>query len=499
MARRAAATQQREPASLPDVLVPLSDVPEHQRAAYELELIDNPEEFRKVVSSEDFFSLIANFPTAWWGERLSMYLYRHEDDGGMMIKNAEGEGKYIKPIIRQAVDRDWIASRNGGGKFQLWLNLSEPGTRRQTTVRKYTFRIDGPPAVKEGQIIEVNGKPVSVGSAAPTNQPSETAQIITAQADAARANNDLVKEGMKSVLDMQTDLTRKQLGLDAPAAKDPLDTAIRLMEVLRPTGSAAAPAQDPMTAALALLERMEAIIDKRIERIAPKDDTEKPDDETIFERGAAIVERVTGKSLAQVMGKAATADATPGWVNPVLTIAGNFIQQLPTLLHQAAENRRVEFDRQVYLANLQRGGQPPNPTAPRLPAPTAAVAPPPAQTATQPQTIDPGQLMNALVVQICTGFDKAPVGEWGEQCAAAMDFQFSNLIESMGIDQLLCNSTEVRAFVAGHPELKKRSEDARWVHFEEDFLSYCADRWGSEDEGEAGKIQAIDGQGPPAA
>src|ERR1700683_220918 len=162
---RKAATPIKPEASLPETLIPLSEVPEHQRSAYELELIDNSEEFRKAVSGEDFFQMIQNFPQAWWGERLSMYLYRHEDDGGLMVKNADGEGKYIKPVIRQPVDRDWVANRNGGEKFQLWLNLSELGTRKQTTVRKHTFRLDGPPIIKEGQTVEMNGKPVSVGAA----------------------------------------------------------------------------------------------------------------------------------------------------------------------------------------------------------------------------------------------------------------------------------------------------------------------------------------------
>ena len=149
---------------MPDVLVPLSEIPEHQRGAYEIEAINDPDMFQKILSNENFFEMIAGFPDAWWsGGRLSMYLYRHENDDGLMIKNPVGEGNYIKPVIRQPVDRDWIANRNGGGKYQLWLNLSSPNPANpakniSTTVKKYTFRIDGPPMVKEGQVIELGRK-----------------------------------------------------------------------------------------------------------------------------------------------------------------------------------------------------------------------------------------------------------------------------------------------------------------------------------------------------
>jgi hypothetical protein len=485
---------EREPASLPEVLVPLSEVPESQRAAYEIELIDNPEEFRKVVSTEDFFQMIQNFPNAWWGERLSMYLYRHEDDGGLMIKNAEGEGKYIKPIIRQAVDRDWIASRNGGGKFQLWLNLSEPGTRRQTTVRKYTFRIDGPPLVKEGQVIELGGKPVSVGAAAPTPQPSETtAQMIAATSAAATSNVELVTKGIASVMEMQTDLTRKQLGLDAPQ-KDPLDTVKTIIELLR---AQQPPAGNSMKDALEIVDRLDAMAARRNPAPVEHEEKETPIENTL----SAIKELSGGLSLAELMkpaARAAAADPIAGWAPIVSTIGGvvgQFLEKLPMIQAQRIEAMRLE----IHLRQMQHAQ--PGQHLPQLPAPTPAPAPTP-QAAhpqpAQPASPDPAQLMGAIVRTIIAGFKKAPVGEWGEETAAAIGFQFSDAIESLGFADTLGDPAKVQELIVGIPDFAELRKDARWKMFEEDLLSYCANRWGLAED-EKGSVQAIDAPKPPAA
>jgi hypothetical protein len=473
MPRRSAATATKPAAEAtdfifdPERIIPPSQIPPEHKDAYWTALMEGGTELiRAACVTENFFTLLREIPKSFWESRFFVYLYRKQPK----VRNSDKEryiDRYSEPI-----DENTVKEEHGGGEYLAYLNMNG-----KEQLKQITFAIDGPPKLKPGQIlVDANGAPL------PTSQPttgpqSEAAQSIEAASAATTAAVSIMERGTQGVIDMQNKLVERSLGL-GNNQRDPIETAIRLLEVMRPAGAATpAPAADPMTAALTLMEKMETIIDKRIERIAPKDDTPRQDDETIFERGAAIVEKVTGKSLAQVMGKtAAAADTTPTWLTPVLAIASTFVQQLPNLLHQAAENRKTEFNRQVYLANLQRGNPTPMPNTPELPAPPAPAAP--LQHQPQPATVDPGQLMNALVQHICAGFDKAPSGEWGEVTAASMDFQFSNLIESFGLDRTLCNPEEVRDFVAKHPDLAQRSKDARWKVFEDEFLAYCADRWG---------------------
>jgi hypothetical protein len=497
MARRSVAAQQktehREPASLPEVLVPLSEVPEHQRSAYQLELIDNPDEFRKVVSTEDFFQMIQGFPTAWWGERLSMYLYRHEDDGGLMVKNADGEGKYIKPVIRQAVDRDWVANRNGGGKYQLWLNLSEPGTRRQTTVRKYTFRLDGPPNVRDGQVVVMDGKPVSLGTPVPppSNQPSETAQIITAQSAAAQASVEIVKEGVKNVMDMQNDLTRKQLGLDGQQ-KDPLDTVKTLLEIMKMQQPApVAATADPMTTALTLMDKLETIIARR--NPEPQRERETPLDDAI-----GMVEKVTGKPLQDILkGTKAPAESEYGWVAPLANFGMQALGRLPEILRELRESRQIEFERALYLRSLQPGQVPALPAVAQPRSQPGPQAVPNPSAATTTNAADPGQLINAMVGMICQGFDRHR--DTGDDVAAAVAFNFGEAIESFGLERTLGNPQEMKTFIAGIPAFVQRSQDARWSPFEADFLSYMENRWPGEPDEKNPNQEAGHGQEPTVA
>ena len=467
---RKSAAQPKEPASLPETPIPLSEAPAHQRSAYEIELINNPEQFRSVVSGEDFFGLIAGFPEAWWGERLSMYLYRLPDEDGLMVKNAEGEGKYIKPVIRHCIDRDWVASRNGGGKYQILLNCTEPQTRRQITVRKYTFRVDGPPAVKEGQVIELNGKPVSVGASqtAPVVENTDVAKVIQASAAASEKNQEMVVNGAKAVIEM----VKEQASSQNQPVRNPLEDIKTLLEIVRPQTPAADPVQQ---------ELMKAIIAKAF---AEPKVVEVEEKETPVEKTLEAIQTLTGgKSLADLMKPAvrAEADSMAGWAPIVSTIGGvasQFLERWPAMMAARNEQLRLEIHLRTIQFAQQKGE--PIPTLPALP-PAPSPQAPSVQSATPPvnQPLDQARLMNALVMHICAGFDKAPVGEWGEATAAAMDFHFSGTIESIeGLTGTLANAEEVDKLVAGVVELEKRSHDARWKIFREDFLEYCQNRWG---------------------
>jgi hypothetical protein len=469
MPRKSSAAALKEPPSLPDVAIPLSEVPEHQRAAYELELIDNPEEFRKVVSTEDFFPMIQGFPAAWWGERLSMYLYRHEDDGGLMVKNAEGEGKYIKPVIRRAIDRDYVANIAGGGKYQLWLNLSDPETRRSVTIRKYTFRIDGAPLVKPGQVIEVDGKPVSVG-AAPAVAPehSDIAKVIDANAHANASSMKMLENAASASIEMVKEQA-KSATTAAPSQLDLLTTATKLIELLKP----AAPSVDPVQQ-----ELMKAIIARAFrEPEEARDAPQTPISETL-----ATV-RELKEVLPELVGKATKAAADPApWIAPLVQIGQTLVTQIPAIMQQARINRDLEFQRMVFLRNSKPGEAPPQNLLPSAPAPAPAPAAAPAHaSASPPSAADPQAVVQGLITMIADGFDKDPRA--GYETAAAIAYHYGDAIESLGFDKTLGNPKEVDKFVAGLPPLAHRAQDARWEMYRHDFLEYTIDRWGDLDGG----------------
>ena len=487
---RKSAAQTREPASLPEVPIPLSEVPAHQRSAYEIALIDNPDAMKAALSQEDFFPMLANFPEAWW-ERMSLYLYRRPDDEGRMVKN-EGPRKYVPGgVLRQPVDEEFIAKKWGGGKYTLYLKLDS-----KETLREHTFVIDGTPKVLPGQFVEIDGKPVSVGSAMPppTNQPSETtAQMIAATSAAATSNVELVTKGIASVMEMQTDLTRKQLGLDSQP-KDPLDTVKTLLEIMRVQQP---PAGNSMKDALEIVDRLDAMAARRNPAPAEVEEKETPIEQTL----SAIKELSGGMSLAELMkpaAKAAAADPIAGWAPIVSTIGGvvgQFLEKFPMMQAHRNETLRLEYNLRVL--QMRQPGQ----ALPELPAATAQPAPQPQprpQAVQTPTQLDPAQVMNAIVAHIVAGFKKPPVGEWGEQTAAAMDFHFSDAIDAMGIADTLGDPEKVNELVAGIPVLAELSKDARWKMFQEDVSRYCADRWGNPDD-EKGKLQSIDGEKPPAA
>jgi hypothetical protein len=472
MPRKSAAQRvEQMPASIPEVLVSPSKAEPHQRDAYWLELIDNPEEFRKAIATEDFFPLLKELPEALWGSRLSIYLYRLPDEDGMQVKNPEGTRKYIKPVIRTPIDEDWIASRHGGGKYLLYLKLDNKESLRQSTVV-----IDGPPKLAPGQTVEIDGKNVPVGSVAQpstqTEERSDIAKVIDANSRANESSMGLVTHAAEAAID----LVKAQAATSNTQQKDPMDLALRIVEVMR-TAQPAQPAQDATLTALTLLEKIEAIIAKRM----PPEREEK---ESNLNESIELVQTLTGQPISQLMktgARVAAADPTPSWVPLALTAVERLFQVAPQLMHQAAENRRLEFERAVYLRNNPQGAVPQHllasPPAPATVPPGPTIVP---NVGAQPAAqVDPGQVINAIVNMIAQGFDKDPRG--GYECASAIAFHFAPVIESMGIQKTFADPEEVDKFVVGIPALAQRSQDARWPGFRNDFLEYTIDRWGEED------------------
>jgi hypothetical protein len=465
---RKSAAQPKEVATLPEILIPPSQAAAKDREAYWLSLLAEPDNLKSAVQTEEFWPMLQDFPSALWtSNRLSLYLYRRPSDEGLTIKNAEGKKGYIK-IFHQPLDEEFISRQYGGGKYTLYLKLDH-----KLTLTEFTFTIDGTPKVIEGQVVEIAGEKVALrgGTAQPTAEQSgdAVAKVIDATNKVNESAMGILAEASKTAIEM----VKSQAEHAAVPARNPLDDVKTLLEIVRPQPVV----QDPVQQ-----ELMKQLIARAL---APPAVVEAEEKETPVEQTlSAIKELSGGLSLAELMkpaARAAAVDSMAGWAPIVSTIGGvasQFLERWPAMMAARNEQLRLEIHLRTIQLAQQKGE--PIPTLPALP-PAPSPQAPSVQSATPPvnQPLDPARLMNALVMHICAGFDKAPVGEWGEATAAAMDFHFSGAIESIeGLTGTLANAEEVDKLVAGVPELEKRSRDARWKIFREDFLEYCQDRWG---------------------
>lgn len=473
MPRRATQRQpEPEPATLPEVLISPSNAAPNEKDAYWIALVDNPADFRKAIATEDFWPLLRKMPASLWSDnRLSLYLYRLQDDDGMMIKNPTGAKKYQK-VLHQAIDEEFVSQRWGGGKYTLYLKLDS-----EHTLKECTFSIDGAPKLQTGQTVEIQGKPVAVGTAAPAAAPppaeSDTAKVIDALSGAYESATAVQKHASLTAIDM----VKEQL-LKPDANSSLLDKLLPIL--IERALQLPPPPPDP----LAQLK-----LAKEILTPAQAPEPAEPKDPPITE-AMSLVESFTGKPFSELIAGKKNPAAQPdnyGWVQPVMGAVQQFVAQLPQILLEARISRAQEFERQVWARNAKPGEAPPAHllSAPRLPQappqqPPAQPAAPANQSAPANQPIDPARLVQEIVLRICQWFDARHA--MGYQCAAMIDGIYGDHIESLGLDAVLGKEAEVLMLLQGNPDLARRAQDARWAQFQSDFLIYLDERWGFDDE-----------------
>lgn len=479
--KRAAQRQEVLSPNLPEVLIPPSDAKEEQKAAYWIELLDNPDELRKAIGTTEFFPLLREFPQSLWGDRLSIYVYRLPDDEGMMVKNELGARKYIKPIIRQPIDEDWIANKHGGGKYLLYLKLDNKASVKETTVR-----IDGPPKLQPGQTVEMDGKPVPIGAPAAAATPAESrtdvAAVIEASASANKQNMEILAEGSKAAIQLVRDQAAAATKPDAASGlMDKLLTAMidRMMNPPAPI--------DPFT----VLEKARTIF-------APNPATEAPEpkDPPLTE-AMNLVEKMSGKSFSDLVrgGKSAAAAPESAWA-PFAPVALQFVTSLPNLMSEFRQTRAMEqyardmqFRREVWMRTAKPGETPPLELLANNPAPPNRPAQPAAQPQPQPGAApDASQLTNALIQTICHGFDQDPT--MGAETAATIALLYGKQLEALGLEKFLADEVTLTEYVKGIPALAQRSQLATWPTFQDEFLDYCIQRWGEPEPDEAEQAKA---------
>jgi hypothetical protein len=520
MPRKAAAVrdEQQHPADISEIIPP-HQVPQEEREAYWQGLLQNLSGLRAAIATTEFFPLLRAIPKALWERRLFVYLYRTHPK----VKNSD-KIRYIDKIA-EPIDEAWVKENHGGGGYTAYLNLDG-----EDQLKQISFMIDGAPKFQPGQVlVDEQGNPLSSSAAKPAeSERSDLAQVL----EASRESNKAALEGASQIVEIGGELLKKQLGLTPPPENKLQD---RLLEILLTRTLEKEPAADPMTLALTLMERFESIIAKRSP--VPSDDA--PEKETKLNETIDTIKELTGVENLRDLWKKAdkVTDNSYGWVGPVVGAAQSFFQQLPLILHQMAENRRLEFERAVYLRSTQQPGaaaapapshllapapapappaqqvaqrhpampQPgPIPVAPgqRIPPASAPAAPPlfpaepQAHTVTSTGSVDIGTLLQATVQMIQMGFRRDPYS--GEETAAAVAFHFSNEIESLGIQKFISDQQEMHTFVLGHPELATLSQDARWKEFEEEFVGYMADRFDVAGPDESVKPETKSGPQPAA-
>jgi hypothetical protein len=489
MPRRATAAQPKtidQQAELDPILMPPSTVAPEKKAAYWLEVIDNPAELRKAVATEEFFSLLRQFPAPLWSDnRLSLYLYRRPDDDGLMVNNApDAKRKYAK-VYHQPVDEEFISKHWGGGKYTLYLKLDN-----DETIKECTFLIDGPPKVQPGQTVIIDGKPTTVGAApAPTiDAPrSDVASVIQASADANKQNMEILAEGSKAAIQ----LVRDQVSQSAkPEGKS------ELMEVLVPLLPALLErflTPPPQVDVFAMLTQAKTLFAAPVV-VDPPEPKDPP-----LKEALTLVEEFTGRSMADIMKGRSTpaAESTPSWVPIALGALDKLAAALPGIMQQATYAATVRFQRDAWLRTAKPGEAiPPTLLAtnpPQLPAqqPPQQNQPQPmpqAQPQPQPGQVGPEHIVPHIVQMVCHGFDTKNTGE---ETAVAVCFQFAEHIEALGIDALLRDPTQIALLVEGNPLLKARSAHAKWPQFQAEFMEYMSDRFGVGDDDEVAGPQPV--------
>ena len=466
MARKSAAAVATAPEFVfdPDNLQPPSQVRPEHKEQYWTAILESIDLLRAACATEEFFPLLKEIPKALWERRFFVYLYRQWPK----VKNADKD-KYIDKYPRP-IDEGEVKEEHGGGTYLAYLNLDG-----KEQLKQITFAIDGPPKFKPGQVLVDNaGNPLPPVVAQPTTEQSDLARVIETTSAASKLGMEMLTHASKSSIDM---VTERAAAATSTVQVNPVDQIVQLATALKALMPAPAPA-DP-----AMAEVMKQIVQR-----AFREPAENPEPQTPISETLATV-RELKEVLPDLLGKAtkAAADSTPPWVAPLLQIGQTLIQQFPAIMAQAAKNRALEFERMMFLRNAK-----PNEPIPEKLL-TAAEPAPPAQPTiqhlAQPQPTDPQSVVTGIIQMICHGFDRDP--RQGYETAAAIAYAYSDPIESLGFSKTLGSAAEVDKFVAGLPELQRRSQDARWPMFREDFLNYTTDRWGEdEDEDEPVKTNS---------
>lgn len=446
------------------------NIPEDMRDPYWNGLLQDPDALRAAIGTVEFFPLLKALPKALWDSRLLIYLYRTAPK----VKNQAGDKSYIDKITHP-IDEDWIKENHGGGSYLCYLNMD-----RDTRLKQYSFSIDAPMKPLNGQMfVDGAGNVIPISQPAPAAQPSSTqsevAQAIAATSEAQRIGMEVIAKGTEQALELQNKVMEKSLGISGNGREDKLFEL--LITSLKPAG-------DPTLTALTLLEKIESIAAKR----NPQPEPAQP--ATPLSETLAVVNELTGgTSLPDLLkGTAGRRGPDNEWISVAIGAGTKLIENLPNILAQVFANQERNFQRQLYLAQLRAGQQPP--ALPGTTGVVTSVTPPGARVAAPPpapfvpavpeipattQPSDPASSVPAMVALIR---DKFTSGYSGAAVAQALDVLYPDLLEM--IAPTVLDETELRKFLSAIPELIPCIATPEWAEFEADFVSFVRDEFSDQ-------------------
>jgi hypothetical protein len=400
-------------------------------------------------SKRDFFDALRGLPDGAW-EHVLIYLYRLDP----AVANRAGEKKYIA-VYSTPISEDSIKREHGGGKFWAMLKLGED------TLRNHRFWIEGEPIFKDGQTMrggQTPGGPVVPGQQDIGSIVRQVIEATGGNSKAADAGIEVMKRAMMDGMELNKTIVTSQMNSTTGSTLgDKLFDSL-LPRLLAPP---VAPQTDPI-----ILKLVEATISNmKADRREPNPAPPAPATDQL-----SLVKELLGvESLREVIDMGRGGREQPWWV----TVLGNAIEKLPTLLQEYASMQERGFQRAIIAHQLGAGQmpppQPPNMvrTDPARVVPIPPTPPTPAPPATTGNMSE--QMVQAIVEGICRAFDE---GYPGDVAAAHIKLLYPQLVQSLA--PLLGNPAQLNSFIANMPPLAQRATDEEWPGFQQEFIEEIA-------------------------
>lgn len=463
--------------SLPSPL----EIAREERDSYWNGLLEDFNQLRQSIATVEFWPLLQAIPPALWEKRLIVYVYRTAPK----VKNQAGEKAYIEKIAH-AFDEEYIKANHGGGSYLCYLNVDS-----EENLKQISFTIDGPPKFMPGQtLVDAQGNPIPQPAAEKT---SDVSDAIRATTDANRAGMEIMQKGTEAAIEMQQKIFEKAAGLSNNGRED------KLLEILLTKAFDKAPAADPMTTALTMMDKLETIISRRMGDANPK-----TEGAPISEQLSIVHELSGGKTLGELISGGSTKKTgTEDLIAIGLQAAAQLVEKLPLIIQQIGVNRENEFRRQLYIAQTRGNALPPaataapgvtgvtnapGATAPGGPRVAAAPAAPfvPAEFPTAPAgdnvvPISDGAAMDlgAQINTICKLIrQKFEAGYTGSAVAQTIDVLFPDIFAS--IHPTILNDADMTKFVMSMPDLAQLTQVPEWAEFRADFVQFVREEFAED-------------------
>jgi hypothetical protein len=423
------------------------------------DVIDEPvEDRRKKLAIFDYMRTL----TPSECEQHIVYLYRLDPK----IQNAAGQSKYIQKYS-VPLDEEQIKQDHGGGKYELKLNLCEPG-KQSVLIKNAFFSVDGPAKIPAGTIV-LNG---DTGQVVPPGTPAAAAtpaaensaikevlqmlgKVLEDQNKGGDFNTEILKKTLMDSHDIMAEAMKKSA---TSITGNPLLDGLlqnQLANLAKPV--------DP----LAQL-KMQMDLMKSMRELVGAPEERAPRGDSFLDRAKGIAELLKTDTTGELRGLIFPQEAEPAGLGASLfKIAEKVISQRPDIIDSAANLLKRMSGSTV--AEHQPGPAPPVLGAPAQPQ---VIQPQQQQQseAAQPQTQEVA-LINGLLGVVKNGFTG---GYDGSMVAASLRVAHPNeaqmLLQYMGLPD-----DAILGWLRSQPVIAPIMTDPRFAEFFQDFKAELTD------------------------